>query len=249
MEKRDGRWRGQEGGARSKKVELNFPPPFLLLPNDTMFNPSALRSAASLSTRSKIPVFTTIQEVRAWRSAASRAGISVGFVPTMGALHQGHLDLGQSELLSDSNFHSSLFLVLIFFSLCFLSVSQSLQTSPLTVLSIFVNPSQFAPTEDLATYPRTLPTDLNLLSTLLEARPTPSLLPSVSNPASEEPSPSPLVVFVPSAEEMYPNGITTVLKDQRGAFVEVKGFGDVMSVHFSPSLEVSTSWRSRRSGT
>ena len=108
------------------------------------------------------------------------------------------------------------------------SVSRSLESSPLTVLSIFVNPSQFAPTEDLATYPRTLPSDLAQLESLLSSHPKTAS--AFSTATSEADKPSPLVVFTPSVKEMYPNGITPVVAAQRGAFVEVKGFGDVMCV-------------------
>ena len=111
--------------------------------------------------------------------------------------------------------------------------------SPLTVLSIFVNPSQFAPTEDLATYPRNLPQDLLLLESLLPpstelaagvAALQPPTVAAQETSATEhaEQDESPLVVFCPDVREMYPNGITTVRADQRGTFVEVKGFGDVL---------------------
>ena len=89
------------------------------------------------------------KEVRRLR----RAGKSVGFVPTMGALHEGHLSL----------------------------VRASNQENDVTVVSIFVNPLQFGPKEDLKKYPRPLKKDLALLK-------------------KEKVD----FVFLPSAEEMYP---------------------------------------------
>jgi pantoate--beta-alanine ligase len=75
---------------------------------------------------------TTIDEVRSWRR--KRAG-TVGFVPTMGALHAGHLSL----------------------------VEAARRENDLVVVSVFVNPTQFGPREDYARYPRDLEKDEALL--------------------------------------------------------------------------------------
>ena len=72
---------------------------------------------------------------KALRSEKSKKR-SVGLVPTMGALHSGHLSL----------------------------VKRSLYQNDITIISIFVNPTQFNDKNDLAAYPRTLDKDLNLLS-------------------------------------------------------------------------------------
>lgn len=104
-------------------------------------------------------------------------------------------------------------------------VKRSLAENELTVVSIFVNPAQFAPHEDLATYPRTLPHDLNLLSAL-EYQPT--------HPPGTPRTPS--AVFVPSVKDMYPSGISQDASQQKGTFVEVKGYGEQMEGRSRPTF-------------
>jgi pantoate--beta-alanine ligase len=166
----------------------------------------------SASTSTHIPVYTTIEDYRIWRNKAFEDKKSVGFVPTMGALHDGHLSLGSCtdsriRLRADAT-----------------SVKRSLVENDLTVVSIFVNPAQFAPHEDLATYPRTLLHDLSLLSTL-ECQPT-----------DVHPSRTPSAVFVPSVKDMYPSGISQDVAEQTGTFVEVKGYGEQMEGRSRPTF-------------
>ena len=90
--------------------------------------------------------------------AARRAGKQLGFVPTMGALHEGHLSLVRAARAS----------------------------TDVVAASIFVNPTQFAPNEDLAKYPRSFERDRELLE----------------REGVE-------FLFAPSVEEMYPAGAVT----------------------------------------
>ncbi|KAK7686185.1 hypothetical protein QCA50_010405 [Cerrena zonata] len=138
---------------------------------------------------SSIPIFTAVNSYREWRRKAYDEKKSVGFVATMGALHDGHVSL----------------------------VRRSLVENDLTVVSIFVNPAQFAPHEDLTTYPRTLAHDLEVLESLKHAVED---SPNVSR--------SPSALFLPSVYDMYPSGITQDKAAQQGTFVEVKGYSHQM---------------------
>jgi pantoate--beta-alanine ligase len=100
----------------------------------------------------------TIEEMRSASSATRREGKRFGFVPTMGALHEGHLSL----------------------------VRAAKAKSDVVAVSIFVNPLQFGPTEDLAKYPRSFERDRELLE----------------KEAVD-------ILFAPQNEEMYPQGAVT----------------------------------------
>ena len=103
-------------------------------------------------------IISSAAEMTAFSKAEQRAGRRIGFVPTMGALHEGHLSL----------------------------VRAARAQCDVVAVSIFVNPTQFGPNEDLARYPRSFEQDKAMLE---------------SGGVS--------AIFYPSVEEMYRAGATT----------------------------------------
>lgn len=83
-------------------------------------------------------VINTVADLQKWLSQPAIKNKNVGFVPTMGALHEGHLSL----------------------------VKQAAEQSDIVVVSIFVNPTQFNNANDLVRYPRDMNTDIDLLNSV-----------------------------------------------------------------------------------
>jgi pantoate--beta-alanine ligase len=109
-------------------------------------------------------VLHTPDEMRAWSLRQRCAGKSIGLVPSMGALHEGHASL----------------------------VRASVAENDVTVVSIFVNPAQFAPHEDFDKYPRTFDADVQLVEGIGAS-----------------------AVYAPTARTMYPSGYQTYVEVMR----------------------------------
>ena len=106
-------------------------------------------------------IIETVKEMQHVADELRRQGKKIGFVPTMGFLHEGHLSL----------------------------VRKSRELSDVTVVSIFVNPTQFGPSEDLAKYPRDFERDRQLLE-------------------QEKTD----IIFFPDGKEMYPDRYSTYIQ-------------------------------------
>ncbi|WRG31233.1 pantoate--beta-alanine ligase [Helicobacter pylori] len=126
----------------------------------------------------------TIAALREYRKSLKE---SVGFVPTMGALHKGHQSL----------------------------IERSLKENPHTIVSVFVNPTQFGANEDFSAYPRPLEKDLALCEKL-----------GVN------------AVFAPKIGEMYPYEIEQRLKLYAPAFLSRSLEGAMRHGHFDGVVQV-----------
>ena len=110
---------------------------------------------------SNIEIINTIKDMQRYSDLARQEGKTVAFVPTMGFLHEGHLSL----------------------------MKKGHELADILVVSIFVNPAQFGPKEDLSTYPRNIKRDLKLL-----------IKEGVD------------IAFIPDEKEIYPKGYQTYVE-------------------------------------
>ena len=102
-------------------------------------------------------IFSDISIIKSHLSKLKKEGNIIGFIPTMGALHNGHLSLIKKSI-SENNF---------------------------TVVSIFVNPTQFDNSEDLETYPSNIKNDIILLKSISDD----------------------IILFNPDSQEVYSEGV------------------------------------------
>lgn len=129
-----------------------------------------------------LTTLTTIREMQAWSNTMRTTGKTIGFVPTMGYLHDGHASLIRKAK-----------------SLC-----------DVVVVSVFVNPTQFAPNEDFTKYPRSIERDTEL---------------ALSNGAD--------CVFAPTANEMYPHGTSSIRTSISISTITEKFEGVIRPTHFA----------------
>ena len=102
-----------------------------------------------------------------WATERHREGSSIALVPTMGALHKGHISL----------------------------VEKSIDENEITIVSIFINPTQFNDKNDLKTYPQKVENDINMLSSL-----------------------NVTYLLLPSEDEMYKNGYNYKITEKNLSF-------------------------------
>jgi pantoate--beta-alanine ligase len=135
---------------------------------------------------SALTVITTVAELRRLVDERRKRGEMIGLVPTMGALHEGHLSLVRAA-----------------YSEC-----------ACVVVSVYVNPTQFAPHEDFQRYPRNLDHDLQLLKSVGD-----------------------VLVFAPTDAEMYPAGFQTTVEVTK---LSLGWEGELRPTHFRGVATVVT---------
>jgi pantoate--beta-alanine ligase len=128
------------------------------------------KASTQLDGHTYFPVMQTVRSVASMQRLAlqlKKRGVAIGFVPTMGYLHEGHISLVHQA-------------------------RKRVGPGGRVIVSIFVNPTQFAPHEDLAKYPRDLPRDTQLC-----------------REAGAD------ILFVPSDRDIYPPGYSTYVAEEK----------------------------------
>ena len=141
-------------------------------------------------------IFRDVPELQDYRRQLPFQRRTVGLVPTMGALHSGHLSLVEAAARENTD----------------------------VFVSIFVNPTQFGPTEDLATYPRTWDSDIAQLVDLHMATSFPNKLGRIS------------AIFAPTVKAMYPTMPPASEPDASGSFVTITPLGSKLEGASRPTF-------------
>ena len=142
--------------------------------------------APCLHPSSTMGIIRSIRGLQAWRRRQEKKNVKIGFVPTLGALHEGHLSL----------------------------IRQARKQCSTVVVSIFVNPLQFGPSEDLSRYPRSVKSDQELC-----------------REAGVD------LLFWPSHEEFYPEDFQTSVTVSR---LSQRWEGEARPIHFEGVTTVVT---------
>lgn len=132
-----------------------------------------------------LPIIDAVPSLRQSVLKARHTGRRIAFVPTMGALHEGHASLVRQ--------------------------AASEAEKPFVVVSIFVNPTQFRPTEDYSRYPRTLEADSQLCKAA-----------------------GAHLIFAPTVEAMYGSGSFAAGEEANSTFVEVPRLSDILEGRSRP---------------
>jgi pantoate--beta-alanine ligase len=137
-----------------------------------------------------------IPSLRAYKSSLQCTNRTLALVPTMGALHSGHLSLIRAAAAENSD----------------------------VLISVFVNPTQFGPGEDLATYPRMWDEDMRRLAALNQELGIPNALGRISG------------VFAPSVRTMYPTLPPSSEVGGEGSFVTISPLGSRLEGRSRPTF-------------
>ncbi|RDA84336.1 hypothetical protein CP532_4945 [Ophiocordyceps camponoti-leonardi (nom. inval.)] len=174
-----------------------------------IISPTTARRSLQTETlpSTSIPIIRGIEAIRKWRAGRTS---TVGLVPTMGALHEGHLSL----------------------------IRAAARESRDVVVSVFLNPAQFGAGEDLASYPVTWEGDAAALARIDGqelASPSSSSSSSLS-PTDGHQGGRIRAIFAPDISTMYPEGAPGPYPDSKGSFVSITPLGEVLEGASRPTF-------------